>query len=75
MACKLYKYAKLLLDDKKDVIDGSVHDTIFVLSGDKFEENKEKLLKDLKDNKRRFIISAYQTIGVGQNLQFPIPSI
>lgn len=70
----LHDYAKLLLDDNKDVIDGSVHDTIFLLSGDNFEENKEQLLNELKDNKRRFIISAYQTIGVGQNLQFPIPS-
>ncbi|OUL37248.1 hypothetical protein BV372_03225 [Nostoc sp. T09] len=69
----LYKYAKYLLDDNKDVIDGSVEDTIFLLSGDKFEENKQKLLNDLKAHKRRFIISAYQTIGVGQNLQFPIP--
>ncbi|MCL1468738.1 hypothetical protein [Argonema galeatum] len=70
----LYQYAELLLDDKKDVIDGSVCNTIFLLSGNNFEENKEKLLNELKDNKRRFIISAYQTIGVGQNLQFPIPS-
>ncbi|MEH2376098.1 MAG: hypothetical protein V7K15_24210 [Nostoc sp.] len=70
----LYDYAKLLLDDKKDVIDGSVYDTIFLLKGDNFDENKKKLLNDLKDNKGRFIISTYQTIGVGQNLQFRIPS-
>ncbi len=70
----LYEYAKLLLDDKKDVIDGSVSDTIFLLSTDNFDEDKKKLLNELKDNKRRFIISAYQTIGVGQNLQLPIPS-
>jgi hypothetical protein len=70
----LYQYAELLLDDKKDVIDGCVSDTIFLLITDNFQENKEKLLNELKDNKRRFIISAYQTVGVGQNLQFPIPS-
>jgi len=70
----LYEYAELLLDDNKDIINGCVSDTIVVLSGDKFEENKAQLLNDLKDNKRRFIISSYQTIGVGQNLQFPIPS-
>ncbi|HEY9802151.1 MAG TPA: hypothetical protein V6D25_17450 [Leptolyngbyaceae cyanobacterium] len=70
----LHKYAEMLLDDNKGNIDDSVADTFFVLSGNSFEENKEKLLNDLKNNKRRFIISAYQTIGVGQNLQFPIPS-
>ncbi|MHC5851208.1 hypothetical protein [Nostoc sp.] len=62
------------MDDKKDVIDGSVDDTIFLLRGENFDENKKKLLNELKDNKRRFIISTYQTTGVGQNLQFPIPS-
>ncbi|MEH2115529.1 hypothetical protein [Nostoc sp.] len=70
----LYEYAKLLLDDNQDVIDGSIYDTIFLLRGENFDENKKKLLNELKDNKRRFIISTYQTIGVGQNLQFPIPS-
>ncbi|MBD2504403.1 hypothetical protein [Anabaena azotica] len=70
----LHKYAEMLLDDNKGNIDDSVADTFFVLSGNSFEENKDKLLNDLKNNKRRFIISAYQTIGVGQNLQFPIPS-
>ncbi|MDJ0733806.1 MAG: hypothetical protein QNJ47_06910 [Nostocaceae cyanobacterium] len=64
----LYKYAELLLNDKKDI------DMIVVLSGDEFEANKKQLLNDLKDNQRRFIISSYQTTGVGQNLQFPIPS-
>lgn len=70
----LYKYAELLLDDNKDIIDGCVSDTINVLSSDKFEENKAQIINELKDNKRRFILSSYQTIGVGQNLQFPIPS-
>ncbi|WP_155746873.1 hypothetical protein [Scytonema sp. UIC 10036] len=70
----LYEYAELLLEDKKDIIPDGVSDTMVVLSGDKFDENKAQLLNDLKDNKRRFILSSYQTSGVGQNLQFPIPS-
>lgn len=45
-----------------------------MLTGDEFEDNKDTLLEDLKNNKRRFIISTYQTIGAGQNLQFDIPS-
>jgi hypothetical protein len=64
----LHEYAKLLLD--KDI---NVSDTIVVLTSDKFDETKQQLLDDLKDNKHRFIISSYQTIGVGQNLQFPVP--
>ena len=70
----LYKYAGLLLDGNKDIIDAFISDTIVVLTSDDFDNSKEKLLNDLKDNKRRFILSTYQTIGVGQNLQFPIPS-
>jgi hypothetical protein len=69
----LHKYAELLLESYQNNIDSSVADTLFVLSGNNFDANKEKLIDELKDNKRRFIISAYQTIGVGQNLQFPIP--
>ncbi|WP_445634854.1 Helicase/UvrB N-terminal domain-containing protein [Nostoc sp. DSM 114161] len=69
----LHKYAELLLETHQNNIDSSVADTFFVLSGNNFDVNKEKLINELKDNKRRFIISAYQTIGVGQNLQFPIP--
>jgi hypothetical protein len=70
----LYEYAKLLIDENKDVIDDSIYDTIVVLNGDEFENKKAQLLNELKDNKRRFIFSSYQTIGIGQNLQFSIPS-
>ncbi|MDM9585011.1 hypothetical protein [Nostoc sp. GT001] len=70
----LHKYAELLLESHQNNIDSSVADTFFVLSSNNFDANKEQLLNELKDNKRRFIISAYQTIGVGQNLQFSIPS-
>ena len=69
----LYEYAELIISDNKDVIIDSISDTIVVLTGDNFDANKEKIAHDLKDHKRRFIISTYQTIGVGQNLQFPIP--
>ena len=68
----LYEYGSLLLDENQK--DEKIEDTIVVLSGDGFEENKAQLLNDLKNGNRRFIISAYQTIGAGQNLQFPIPN-
>ena len=67
----LYKFAELLIDDNKSIC---ISDTIIILTGDEFEESKAKLINEMRDNKRRFIISSYQTIGVGQNLQFPIPS-
>ncbi|MFK0732613.1 MAG: hypothetical protein ACFKPT_30270 [Gloeotrichia echinulata GP01] len=69
----LYDYAELLVDGNKEFINGSVTETLVVLSGVDFEEKKAQILNDLKNNKRRFIISSYQTSGVGQNLQFSIP--
>lgn len=69
----LRKYAKLLLDDNVNSIDDDITNIIVVLSGDQFEENKANLMSELAEGKRRFIISAYQTIGAGQNLQYPIP--
>ncbi|MBD2629227.1 hypothetical protein [Trichormus variabilis] len=70
------KYAKYILgselDEKEQ--DSYIKQTIVTLTTEDFGATKEKIAKDLKENKRRFIISAYQTIGVGQNLQFPIPS-
>ncbi len=70
---RLFEYAELLLDGNKDIINDSISEIIVVLSSQEFDQSKEKLLNELKNNKRRFIISTYQTIGVGQNLQFPIP--
>ena len=69
----LHEYAELLLDGNKESISNCVSETIVVLSGVEFEEKKAQILNDLKNNKRRFIISSYQISGVGQNLQFSIP--
>jgi hypothetical protein len=70
----LKEYAGYILENAENKLNESISDTIFVLTGDEFEDNKDTLLEDLKNNKRRFIISTYQTIGAGQNLQFDIPS-
>lgn len=71
----LKKYAKYILDSELDEQekDSYIEETIVTLTSNNFDATKEKIANDLKDNKRRFIISAYETIGVGQNLQFPIP--
>lgn len=41
-------------------------------SGSQFEEDKETLLRMLQNGEKRFILSTYQTLGAGQNLQYPI---
>ncbi len=70
----LRKYAALLAADRADILDDDVAETMAVLSGENFEEKKQRLRSDLENGRRRFIISSYQTIGSGQNLQFPIPA-
>ena len=41
-------------------------------SGEQFEESKEGLLQDLQTGAKRFVLSSYQTLGAGQNLQYVI---
>lgn len=41
-------------------------------SGSQFDANKESLLRILQNGEKRFILSTYQTLGAGQNLQYPI---
>ena len=69
----VYEYASLLVLDAHDVTPEAVFDIIVVLSGDDFDAAKKQITSDLAGGKRRFIISAYQTVGAGQNLQYPIP--
>lgn len=46
---------------------------IFVLrSSGEFDTDKDNLLKDLRAGAKRFILSSYQTLGAGQNLQYSI---
>ena len=42
-------------------------------TGDEFESRKDETLHLLSSGKRLFIISVYQSIGAGQNLQYRIP--
>jgi hypothetical protein len=70
----VYEYAKLLLKSSDVSMGEDVEDIIVVLRGNQFQENKEQITKDLGNGKRRFIISVYATVGIGQNLQHPIPS-
>ncbi len=67
------QYAQMIQDGFTPEDNESVSKTIFVLTGDDFDEKKTALLAELEAGKRRFILSTYQTIGLGQNLQYPIP--
>lgn len=50
-----------------------VTDELVVLrSGNSFDHQKQDLLKGLSLGKRRFILSSYQTLGAGQNLQYSV---
>lgn len=41
-------------------------------SGPQFEAAKESLLRDLQHGAKHFVLSSYQTLGAGQNLQYHI---
>jgi len=45
---------------------------VVLRSGEQFETDKEILLQALKEGEKRFILSTYQTLGAGQNLQYAV---
>lgn len=45
---------------------------VVLRSGDRFEQAKSSLLGSLAAGERLFILSSYQTLGAGQNLQYPV---
>lgn len=49
-----------------------VNDNVVLLNGDEFDEKKNDLSQKLQKGKKLFVISVYQTIGAGQNLQYKI---
>lgn len=69
----LREYAEMIQSRHISEDNEPVSNTVTVLEGEGFEANKARLLDDLKSGKRRFVLSTYQTIGAGQNLQYPIP--
>lgn len=50
-----------------------LYDIVF-LFGEEYDRTKDDVKKRLSDGEKLFVISVYQTIGAGQNLQYPIPS-
>lgn len=47
--------------------------SVYFLRGDNFENDKEEVQQKLANGEKLFVISSYQTIGAGQNLQYKIP--
>lgn len=62
-----------LFDYSKRSLQNPVNSSICFLKGDDFEKNKEELQKQLACGEKIFVMSSYQTIGAGQNLQYKIP--
>lgn len=47
--------------------------TLVFLDGSEYEDKKNDLIEKLAAGEKLFVISVYQTIGAGQNLQYPVP--
>ena len=43
-----------------------------ILTSSNFDETKEKICERLKNGEKLVIFSSYQTVGAGQNLQYPV---
>lgn len=54
-------------------IDGCAEEKVCWLKTEGFDEEKKNISDALEKGGKRFVISAYQTIGAGQNLQYKIP--
>lgn len=52
-----------------------VNNSFVILNSQNFESKKEELTKRLSNGEKIFIISMYQTVGAGQNLQYEAPDI
>ena len=63
--CEYYKTENGEYDAKKAYV---------VLSSSDFDLQKEELTSRLSQGEKLFILSTYQTVGAGQNLQYPFPN-
>ena len=54
-------------------LDPQANEKVKWLTKEDFESNKEKISLELSRGEKRFVISAYATLGAGQNLQYEIP--
>lgn len=66
----LYEIFKFMHKERRQKFDKN---TICLLDGEEFDINKELIIDRLQRGEKLFVISVYQTIGAGQNLQYSIP--
>ncbi len=52
----------------------SSENSFFIIDSDQFDQKKELFLEILSKGYKLFVMSTYQTIGAGQNLQYPVPT-
>ncbi|KXS42422.1 MAG: hypothetical protein AWU59_1653, partial [Methanolobus sp. T82-4] len=69
----IHEYAQMIAETSNASIDEPLSEIIQVVTSDNFEKNKAELLYALGEGNKRFIISSYQTLGAGQNMQYSIP--
>lgn len=62
---QIFEFAQLSTNNKNS--------QLYFLKGDNFEQDKEELQQKLACGEKIFVMSSYQTIGAGQNLQYKIP--
>ena len=62
---QLFEYAKQNAEESGG--------SLFFLKGENFEDDKSELQERLATGEKIFVMSSYQTIGAGQNLQYRIP--
>jgi len=51
----------------------SAKKSVVQLDGEEYDNKKDELIKRLSQGEKLFVISVYQTIGAGQNIQYPVP--
>lgn len=64
---------KKILNDYFEVIDGNI--SVYYISSSNYEYEMNKVREDLSKGKKCMVITTYQTIGAGKNIQYVIPSM
>lgn len=51
----------------------NVQNTYIQLDGEEYDDKKDEIVRRLSKGEKLFVISVYQTMGAGQNIQYTIP--
>lgn len=54
--------------------DGSKAVVLMQITGESYETKKQRMFERLEKNEKVMVLTAYQTLGAGQNLQYGIPA-